>query len=376
MLGAAPEGGVVSAKEGRAYARLPMLDAVRKEIETCTFCPKLCRTHCPVSNAEPKETLTPWGKMASVHMLGSGAVLTHEEPSFAAPAWACTGCGACKASCDHKNEVAPTLGVARAQLFDAGIAPAGARRVAQGFVQHHVRVREAARALDVQGDGASMFLPGCMYLLRFPKETQSGLKVARVLFPGVSVLGGCCGMPLAMAGDQKAEAAHLSALRNELRGARSLAVGDPGCAVYLRDKLDIPVTTLVQAAYAQLERFASPAQAHEPVRYHDPCQLSRGLSVYEEPRALLARVTGARPLEFTRHHERGACAGGGGLLPSTMPDVSRSIAQDRVQEHEQLGGGTVVTACASSLRSLQRAGAQVVDLASLLAASLDGTETP
>jgi Fe-S oxidoreductase len=353
-----------------------MLDAVRKEIETCTFCPKLCRTHCPVSNAEPKETLTPWGKMASVHMLGSGAVLPHEEQSFAAPAWACTGCGACKSSCDHKNDVAPTLGVARAQLFAQGLEPQGARRVANGFSAHDARVRAAVHSLGVQGDGVRMFLPGCMYVLRFPQQTNDALTVAQALVPGVSVVPGCCGMPLGMAGDAQAAHAHVDRLRSEVRGARELVVGDAGCAVFLRDKLDVPVTTLVQVAYAQLERFASPAQAQDPVRYHDPCQLSRGLSVYEEPRALLARVTGARPLEFTKHHEHGACAGGGGLLPSTMPEVSRGIAQERVREHEALGGGTVVTACASSLHSLQRAGAHAVDLASLLAASLGDPEAP
>jgi hypothetical protein len=35
------------------------------------------------------------------------------------------------------------------------------------------------------------------------------------------------------------------------------------------------------------------------------------------------------------------------------------------------GGGTIVTACASSARSFARAGADVVDLASVIAQALD-----
>ena len=48
----------------RPMRALPVLEPRRDALEKCVFCPKLCRSACPVSNAEPRETITPWGKMS------------------------------------------------------------------------------------------------------------------------------------------------------------------------------------------------------------------------------------------------------------------------------------------------------------------------
>jgi Fe-S oxidoreductase len=102
------------------------------------------------------------------------------------------------------------------------------------------------------------------------------------------------------------------------------------------------------------------------VRYQDPCQLGRGLGVYDEPRALLTRALGRAPDEFSRRREHALCSGAGALLPLTMPAASERIALRRLDEHTGLGGGIVVTACASSLRRLRGRGAEVVDLMTIL----------
>ena len=95
----------------RPMVRLPTLEPRRQALETCVYCPKLCRSACPVSNADPRETIIPWGKMSTAYFAARGDVPT--TPSFAAPAWACTGCRACAHACDHENDVAGTLLVAR-----------------------------------------------------------------------------------------------------------------------------------------------------------------------------------------------------------------------------------------------------------------------
>src|SRR5689334_22626675 len=104
----------------RPMRKLPTLEARRSTFEKCVFCPKLCRSACPVSNAEPRETITPWGKMSMSYFAAHGDVPL--DTSHAAPAWGCTGCHACKHACDHENEVAPTLIESRAALAAAGVA--------------------------------------------------------------------------------------------------------------------------------------------------------------------------------------------------------------------------------------------------------------
>ena len=121
--------------------RLPMLEPHRAALETCVYCPKLSRAVCPVSNAEHSETLTPWGKMSLAWFAARGDVPI--DADHAAPAWACTSCFACRERCDHRNEVGPVLTDARADFFAAGVAPEGARRVAEVFA-HVTRAIEAA----------------------------------------------------------------------------------------------------------------------------------------------------------------------------------------------------------------------------------------
>jgi dimethylglycine catabolism B len=71
--------------DDRPFRRLPTLAPLKDTLEKCVFCPKLCRSACPVSNAEPRETITPWGKMSMAYFAARGDVPLEE--SFArAPA--------------------------------------------------------------------------------------------------------------------------------------------------------------------------------------------------------------------------------------------------------------------------------------------------
>src|SRR3954467_3683888 len=119
--------------DDRPLRRLPALEPRKSTLERCVFCPKLCRSACPVSNAEPRETLTPWGKMSMAYFVANESVAL--APSFAQPAWACTGCFGCREHCDHKNDVTGTLFDARSALVAAGEAPEGAKRVLNRFTE-------------------------------------------------------------------------------------------------------------------------------------------------------------------------------------------------------------------------------------------------
>ena len=92
--------------------RLPLAETHARELETCGYCPKLCRATCSVSNAEPNEALTPWGKMSLAWLSARGDL--PREPSVMQTAWACCGCRACSDFCELKNPVADTLLAARA----------------------------------------------------------------------------------------------------------------------------------------------------------------------------------------------------------------------------------------------------------------------
>jgi Fe-S oxidoreductase len=341
---------------------LPLLETRRRELETCVYCPKLCRSACPVSNAEPRETLTPWGKMSNASFSAHGDVPLNE--SFASTAWACTGCMACREACDHKNPVAPTLFDARSAFADAGVAPRAATAVRERWAAVRVETQAAAHALATGTTGRRL-LVGCTYARKLPAVAADAIAVARAIHGDVVVEEDCCGLPLFLAGDRDRFRDHVSAFAERARGG--LTVVDPGCAMALRVHAPavgapaIDVTLLVEeiAAWGRNGRVGDLAG---PVRWHDPCQLGRGLGVYEAPRQVLTRALGHAPAEFAHARGGATCSGAGGLLPKTMPDTARTIAAQRRAEHDESGGGTIVTGCASSAIAFAKAGAKVLDV--------------
>src|SRR5262249_33853538 len=148
-------------------------------LEKCVYCPKLCRSACPVSNAEPKETLIPWGKMSMAYFVGSESVPA--EPSYAAPAWACTGCFACRDACDHRNDVAGTLLVARAELLRESIAPQAASRARAVFEQNAAAHGERVRAQLGCASAKVALLVGCEYHRHAPEVARDAHEAARTL---------------------------------------------------------------------------------------------------------------------------------------------------------------------------------------------------
>ncbi len=335
-----------------------------------------------MSNTEPRETLTPWGKMSLAYFVAQGDV--PPTPSYARPAWACTGCLACRESCDHRNEVTPTLLDARAGLVDLGIAPEAATRTIQRFERHDHATRQAVRELGTvpaaQRDSKTALLIGCAYARGAPREARDAIRAATGLVGGaVALVEACCGLPLLHAGDKAAFGRQALALATETADKKLLLVADAGCAHALRAHypsahatISPAIELLVERAARDLGRLSRGKNSFsEPVRYHDPCLLGRGLGVYEAPRAILTRALGRAPDEFDARRAGARCSGAGGLLPRTMPETSRAIADARVREHEQSGGGHLVTACASSLYAFRRsARGGVSDLVTWIARSV------
>jgi Fe-S oxidoreductase len=90
-----------------------------------------------------------------------------------------------------------------------------------------------------------------------------------------------------------------------------------------------------------------PPRLRQSLTFHDPCALARGLHETEAPRRLLAAaVEGVR--EPPRSCGETSCCGASGLLPRTLPEVARRIAEVRSVE---LGADAATSspACAAAL---------------------------
>jgi len=369
---------------------LPLLERRSAELETCALCPKLSRAACPVSAADGRETTTPWGKMTAAYLLARGGV--EMTPDQAWPPWACTGCFACRESCDLKNDVAGTLLDARAALMKAGVAPENATRVVN---EHGDRIaasdegltkaieRAKSRGAKVDDAAKTSVLVGC-FACRHGEDSVTKSDPAADALVAVSTLAedvrpvfGCCGYPLRNAGDLDGFVASARALVASLQSTRTLVTVDAGCTHtvlrrYAEVGVELPETLevlhLSELAARKLASLPPLKERDRPeiLRYHDACTLGRGLGIYDPPRAVLTRLLGRAPDEFARRRDEATCSGGGGGVPAMRLEGAHAIADARLVQHRELGGGAIATTCASSRVVLGKDGTPVYDLATLL----------
>lgn len=365
---------------------LPLLAPHESALEKCVYCPKLSRAACPVSNVEASETVTPWGKMSTAFFMARGDVPI--DDGHASTAWACSGCFACRERCEHKNEVATALMDARADLFRHGVAPAAAHDLARRWTAREAEIAEQTEAIDraipggrssgARGKGKLAVLVGCGYVQRAPEVAKDAIRAVSALVGArATPLAGCCGLPLLHAGDRDGFLAAGKRMIERAEGFERRVIVDPGCARAMTVELPRlgvtapPFDLAVDLAAAARASLRPIARITGVVRYHDPCQLGRGLGRYEAPRAVLERVAKNAEIQaFFRERGEAECSGGGGLLPVTRPETSAQMADARIAEHKRRGAGLLVTHCASSLARFRSRGEGAEDLVSLVAESL------
>ena len=349
--------------------KLPVLSESTRALETCGYCPKLCRAECPVSAAELRDSLTPWGKMTLAWLTERGDVPT--DLAHADVVWGCSGCFACKNSCEHDNPVVPTLYSARQHVREHAAAPPGVERLLARHAKRSKwvseRVARASRRLALNERAPTALLIGCGYWLYEPGLAYALSAALSKLLGDFRLVAECCGAVHAAAGDALGLSVQRQRSQQSLAGAKELVVYDPGCAMAAEHENVRTVVEVVADSVDRLQPIPARLAALGPLRYHDPCQLGRGLGVYDAPRRVLERLAGHPVAEFRHRRHDAHCSGGGGLLPQSFEAAAKTIARRRVSEHDELGGGTIVTACSNSLRQLRQAGAEVVDLAALVA---------
>jgi Fe-S oxidoreductase len=361
------------------------LDALARPTSLCAFCPKMCRSACPVSEAEGRETVTTWGKMSLVHFARTGQVSLH-EPGAQKALEACTGCGACVEKCAHGNPVAETLFTARA--------PAGSERIARHRAAFQgngdVKGRDHSSAIDgvPRNRGARIaYFPGCARCsFDGAAAVQRDLRALGRVFNDVVACDveptygvQCCGYPLYADGQLDLVEDNLLKLADVLGGHEIVVTPDPGCAYMLSTVRSVlvgrrgkahafpAVVPLVEALGQAPERFTDAARGLV-VRYHDPCYLARRGRTFDAPRRLLEAATGRPPLEFHRHHDDADCSGSGGLYPVSNPAGARAIAKRRVARDANAyeAAEIVVTACPSARKGFERAGVRALDIVDVL----------
>ncbi|WP_287582256.1 (Fe-S)-binding protein [Candidatus Borrarchaeum sp.] len=89
------------------------------------------------------------------------------------------------------------------------------------------------------------------------------------------------------------------------------------------------------------------------VTFHDPCHLTRGLKITEEPRSVLNAIPGLKLVEMEHSREASKCCGAGSGMRLSFSSIAQAFAENRIAEAEKTGATILVTACPTCMLHLQ-----------------------
>jgi iron-sulfur cluster protein len=237
---------------------------------------------------------------------------------------------------------------------------------------------------------------GCVQDFVYPEHLIAGARLlaavgAAVEFP---MDQSCCGLPVAMMGEQKAavEVARQNVAAIDPDRYDHIVTLCASCASHLRNGYPHMLGDDSQLG-ARVRTFAAKVQplsvllndllgmdAHlfrqsarlPALTYHAPCHLCRGLDVHVAPKELIRKA--GHP--FYPASEEETCCGFGGTYSAKFPEISAEILSKKLADAQRTGAQILVTECPGCVLQL-RGGAQkrglaleVKHIAEVLAADL------
>ena len=357
---------------------------IAKEFSQCNKC-GLCLSTCPVSKALLLEKYSPRGKiqLARFYEQGKLKLSEHYSDIFAK----CLLCGACTVTCpsgvklkdvfeDFREQIAGQCGldrqvegVVRALIDHRNISgedneERAAWRELLGELPEHAYEKEKAEVAYFVGCVASFF----PMAQNIPKNLVLIFHAADVDF---AILGGeewCCGFPLIGAGvpGKGREMMEHNLEKVNALGVRTVVFSCPSC--YKTWKTHYNTTLELVHSTQFIEQLISDGalqlgKVNMTVTFHDPCDLGRNAGLFEAPRNILNAVPGLRLVELVHNRAQSICCGGGGNLEMVDPALSGALAQKKIEEIQQTGARTVLTACQQCVRTIKaRARRKKIDL--------------
>lgn len=232
-----------------------------------------------------------------------------------------------------------------------------------------------ARKCDV------IYFAGCMthQLPSIKKAMQTIFSRAGINYWFMDEQGGiCCGRPMMLAGHLEQANIMIEKNRQLIResGASILVTSCPICyKVFSKDyNLNIKVLHHTQYLLELAEKKQIILnQLYESAVYHDPCELSRDLRVYNEPRALISKIAGLVPSAYEK--DNALCCGNSLANFFASNEVRLAITRDAYEKLKAGDAQVLVTSCPMCRKAFEKvSGVPVKDIAELVVRSMQKNE--
>lgn len=214
--------------------------------------------------------------------------------------------------------------------------------------------------------GRVLLFPGCSFSRLMPQVAVAAMEA--LLRAGFEVVNPkdlrCCGAPAEHMGmhDLVRRLVEHNGRVFQRHAPGIVATSCASCGLTLKRHFEgKPYEVLDLSELLVREGFQTP-EGKLPLRvtYHDPCHLSRGQGIQNQPREILQSIP---EVEFVEMQEPCRCCGGAGLFFALFPELSVEIGKFKAEAAKAVGAEVMATWCPSCMMQLrdimQRTGTKV-----------------
>jgi len=319
------------------------------EINSCSRC-GICLDTCQLSFA------------GGVHNIQSAYQLKAIRYKQIEPkeSFNCMMCGRCENVCPVGIDISSIRMITRNELNGRAPDPT--------FQQQPVAQVHHAEAI---------YFAGCMthQTPAIKKAMQSIFTAAGINYWFMDEMGGlCCGRPMMLAGHREQAEIMIEKNRRIIfeSGAKTLITSCPICYKVFAKEYNLNIRIMHHTQYL-LELANARLIRLEPLAgnavYHDPCELSRDIRIYEEPRKLISKMVKLIPGDYEKDNT--LCCGNSLANFSAANEIRLSVARDAFEKLTAQGAQYLVTSCPMCKKAFEKvADVPVKDIAELVSRSM------
>jgi|Deesub1362A_J573_1020465.scaffolds.fasta_scaffold00289_45 glycolate oxidase iron-sulfur subunit len=348
------------------------------DLERCVRC-GICKATCPTYLIALDEGMSARGRMALLGGLKEEKLQPTENLSE--KIFSCLLCEACKGICPLGIDITRMIYEGRRNLKDTFNRGRLLRRAIRLSIQRPEIAFMVLRALQrltiinrISGylppvtahplkNGQSVFrgtrttarvglFLGCSVNYLYPSIGKALIEILNTLNYEVVIMKGevCCGAPLMSLGyeDEAIRLARKNISLFQRMKAEAIISLCPTCTMVIRDRYPlltgdgIPGIVDINEFLVKIDIHKGRCMVERRVTYHDPCHLSHGLGITEEPREIIHNIENTTLVEM---EDARRCCGFGGLFSKLFKDLSMEISRRKMEDIKKTGADTVVTSC-------------------------------
>lgn len=341
-----------------------------KKVRTCIECYS-CLSTCPVVKNFGKEYAGPYFmRYLSKFQFDPRNDTNRLNEIINEGIYDCTSCRKCESVCPKNiNNYGDAIEKLRSLIVDNDLGPLEAHK---GI---HKIIKSTGRSVSYHEDEGS-------FIENYNKEHETDKKAKYALFTGcmvdyrlqnvgyalmdvfksnnieVDVPEGqvCCGSPLIRTGQIDLIQDLVNTNYEIFKDYDTVITICAGCGATLKNDhpkygSKLNVQDISEFLIDKLD-YSKMKEVNKIVTWHDPCHLSRGQGIKDEPREILENIPG---IEFREMEYPCQCCGAGGGVKSAKPEIAMTLAKEKVKMIKDTGAENLISICPFCQRNIQDA---------------------